>query len=84
MRTCWRVWPQACARDPQLHFVIGGEGSHAAQLDAMRRAEGIEARVEMVGAVSGPDVPRFLAQGHIFLNCSLTESFCIAVLEAAS
>jgi phosphatidylinositol glycan class A protein len=24
-----------------------------------------------------------LVQGHIFLNCSLTESFCIAVVEAA-
>jgi phosphatidylinositol glycan class A protein len=23
-------------------------------------------------------------RGHIFLNCSLTESFCIALLEAAS
>ncbi len=25
-----------------------------------------------------------LTRGHIFLNCSLTESFCIALLEAAS
>ena len=24
-----------------------------------------------------------LVRGHIFLNCSLTESFCIAILEAA-
>ena len=24
------------------------------------------------------------AQGHIYLNCSLTEAFCIAILEAAS
>jgi phosphatidylinositol N-acetylglucosaminyltransferase subunit A len=23
-------------------------------------------------------------RGHVFLNCSLTESFCIAILEAAS
>lgn len=26
----------------------------------------------------------FLSHGHIFLNCSLTESFCIALLEAAA
>jgi len=25
-----------------------------------------------------------LVRGHIFLNCSLTEAFCIAILEAAS
>ena len=24
-----------------------------------------------------------LVRGHIFLNCSLTESFCIAIVEAA-
>jgi len=29
-------------------------------------------------------VPQVLVRGHIFLNCSLTESFCIALLEAAS
>ena len=27
---------------------------------------------------------KVLVRGHIFLNCSLTESFCIALLEAAS
>ena len=26
----------------------------------------------------------FLVRGHLFLNCSLTESFCIAILEAVS
>ena len=30
-----------------------------------------------------PQVRDVLAQGHIFLNCSLTESFCIAIVEAA-
>jgi hypothetical protein len=30
------------------------------------------------------DVRNVLVRGHIFLNCSLTEAFCIAILEAAS
>jgi len=30
------------------------------------------------------DVRNTLVKGHIFFNCSLTESFCIALLEAAS
>ena len=25
-----------------------------------------------------------MSQGHIYLNCSLTEAFCIAILEAAA
>lgn len=30
------------------------------------------------------DVPGVLRQGHIFLNASLTEAFCIALIEAAA
>jgi phosphatidylinositol glycan class A protein len=30
------------------------------------------------------DVRNVLCRGHIYLNCSLTEAFCIAILEAAS
>ncbi|RLM85295.1 phosphatidylinositol N-acetylglucosaminyltransferase gpi3 subunit isoform X1 [Panicum miliaceum] len=41
-------------------------------------------RVEMLGAVPHAQVRSVLISGHIFLNSSLTEAFCIAVLEAAS
>jgi len=34
-----------------------------------------------VGAVPHHKVRDVLVRGHIFLNCSLTESFCIALLE---
>lgn len=40
-------------------------------------------RVQLLGAVAQKDVPSVLCQGQIFLNCSLTEAFCMAVLEAA-
>jgi glycosyltransferase involved in cell wall biosynthesis len=36
------------------------------------------------GAVPHHQVRDVLVRGHVFLNCSLTESFCIALLEAAS
>jgi phosphatidylinositol glycan class A protein len=41
-------------------------------------------RVEFLGTVPNSDVRSVLTRGHIFLNSSLTESFCIAILEAAS
>ncbi|CAM9303577.1 unnamed protein product, partial [Phaeothamnion confervicola] len=40
-------------------------------------------RVELLGAVPHAEVRSVLVRGHIFLNCSLTESFCIAIVEAA-
>ena len=39
--------------------------------------------MELLGGVPHVQVRDVLIRGHIFLNCSLTESFCIANLEAA-
>jgi phosphatidylinositol N-acetylglucosaminyltransferase subunit A len=41
-------------------------------------------RVKMMGALKHSEVREVLNQGQIFLNCSLTEAFCIAIVEAAS
>jgi phosphatidylinositol glycan class A protein len=41
-------------------------------------------RVELLGTVAHCDVRDVLVRGHLFLNCSFTESFCMALLEAAS
>ena len=40
-------------------------------------------RVELLGGLPHDKVRDVLCRGHIFLNTSLTESFCIAILEAA-
>uniref|UniRef100_A0A8D2HNJ5 Phosphatidylinositol glycan anchor biosynthesis class A n=1 Tax=Urocitellus parryii TaxID=9999 RepID=A0A8D2HNJ5_UROPR len=41
-------------------------------------------RVRLLGALEHKDVRNVLVQGHIFLNTSLTEAFCMAIVEAAS
>jgi phosphatidylinositol glycan class A protein len=41
-------------------------------------------RVELLGSVPHKDVRNVLVRGHIFLNTSLTEAFCIAIVEAAA
>ena len=43
----------------------------------------LHSRVELLGALEHSQVRDVLCRGHIFLNTSLTESFCIAILEAA-
>ena len=40
-------------------------------------------RVELLGSLEHGEVRDVLCRGDIFLNTSLTESFCIAILEAA-
>lgn len=72
-----------CERYPNLHFIIGGDGPKRLLLEEMREKSQLHDRIEMLGAVPHARVRSVLVRGHIFLNCSLTESFCIAILEAA-
>ena len=50
----------------------------------MRELHGLQDRMELLGNVSHHQVRAVLARGDLFLNCSLTEAFCMAILEAAS
>lgn len=78
------IIPRICEAFPNVDFIIGGDGSKRFKLDDMVERERLRDRVEFLGFVPHKSVRDVLVRGHIFLNCSLTESFCIAILEAAS
>ncbi|CEO95431.1 phosphatidylinositol N-acetylglucosaminyltransferase [Plasmodiophora brassicae] len=78
------VIPAICARFPSVNFVIGGDGPKRINLEEMREKYQLHDRIEMLGAIQHCNVRDVLVKGHIFLNCSLTEAFCIAILEAVS
>ena len=52
-------------------------------LEEMRERHQLHDRVELLGNRSQAQVREALVRGDIFLNCSLTEAFCIAIVEAA-
>lgn len=79
-----KVIPILCREFPSVYFIIGGEGPKKLLLEEMRERHNLHHRVELLGAVPHHQVRDVLVRGHIFFNCSLTESFCIALLEAAS
>ncbi|PFH36392.1 N-acetylglucosaminyl-phosphatidylinositol biosynthetic protein PigA, family GT4 protein [Besnoitia besnoiti] len=78
------VIPPICKKLPHVNFVIGGDGPKRIILEEMREKHRLQDRVELIGAVSHDKVGALLQSGHIFLNTSLTESFCIAIVEAAA
>lgn len=78
------IIPRICNLLPQVDFIVGGDGNKLLGLQEMVEREQLQDRVEFLGAVPHVNVAGVLRQGHVFLNCSLTESFCIAILEAAS
>ncbi|CAI8592426.1 unnamed protein product [Vicia faba] len=78
------VIPEVCRLHPNVRFIVGGDGAKRVRLEEMREKHSLQDRVEMLGAVPHSQVRSVLISGHIFLNSSLTEAFCIAILEAAS
>ncbi|KAL7616801.1 phosphatidylinositol N-acetylglucosaminyltransferase subunit A isoform X1 [Lactuca sativa] len=78
------VIPEICRLYPNVRFIIGGDGPKRVRLEEMREKHSLQDRVDMLGAVPHAKVRSVLNSGHIFLNSSLTEAFCIAILEAAS
>jgi phosphatidylinositol glycan class A protein len=73
------VIPRVCKKFENVHFLIGGDGPKRVDLEQMREKHQLQERVELHS-----DVRDVLVRGNIFLNTSLTEAFCIAIVEAAS
>ncbi|KAJ9466883.1 Phosphatidylinositol N-acetylglucosaminyltransferase gpi3 subunit [Diplonema papillatum] len=78
------VIPSVCAKHPNVDWIVGGDGPRLLQIEQMIEMHNLHDKVELLGAVKHDDVPGVLRRGQIFLNASLTESFCIAILEAAA
>lgn len=78
------VLPVLCTRRPDVRVIIGGDGPRRSQVLDMIADHNLGDRVSWCGSVSHHDVPAFLRRGHVFMNFSLTESFCIAILEAVA
>lgn len=69
---------------PSIKFLIAGDGPKRDLLEEIREKGNMQERVEIIGAVEHSKVRDVLIQGDIFLNTSLTEAYCMAIVEAAS
>ncbi|PHZ17944.1 UDP-Glycosyltransferase/glycogen phosphorylase [Rhizopus microsporus ATCC 52813] len=77
------IIPRICEMYKNVRFIIGGDGPKRIDLEQMREKHGLHDRVELLGPIKHHEVRNVLIQGNIFLNTSLTEAFCIAIVEAA-
>jgi len=77
------VIPEICRKHEDVDFVIGGDGDKRITLEETVERNQLLDRVIFHGSVSHDKVSSVLNSGDIFLNTSLTEAFCIAILEAA-
>jgi len=77
------IIPKILEANENVHFIIGGDGEGMGKLQQLIENHNLHDRVELLGGLPHDKVRDVLCRGHIFLNTSLTESFCIAILEAA-
>ncbi|CAF3533298.1 unnamed protein product [Rotaria sp. Silwood1] len=78
------ILPEILRKYPNVKFRIAGNGPKEIDIREVIEREGTEDRVVLEGAVSHDKMRDFLNSGHIFLNTSLTEAFCMAIVEAAA
>lgn len=77
------IIPEICRRYKDVQFLIGGEGPKKIVLEELREKYELHDRVILLGELKHKNVRNVLVQGDIFINTSLTEAFCIAIVEAA-
>ena len=77
-----RVIPEICEQYPEVEWVVGGDGKKGTLVRETVELHNLESRVTFLGRVDQCDVKSILGEVDVFLNTSLTESFCLSVLEA--
>lgn len=77
------IIPDIIKKYKNVNFIIGGDGDKMFLMKQLIQKYEIYDRIELLGGLTHKEVNETLNRGHIFLNTSLTESFCMAILEAA-
>ena len=68
---------------PKINVIIAGDGPCMVDVEELRENNHWLSRIELLGGIHPSKVREVLGKGRIFLNCSLSEAFCMAILEAA-
>jgi len=67
-----------------VEVLVVGTGPKMSEICQVIDENDLHGQVKLLGEISHEAVPDFLRSGDIFLNTSLTETFCLAILEAAA
>jgi len=82
--TLIRAMSQVVEVIPDGRLVMAGRGPLKERLKTLVRQLGLDEHVEFVGFIPNDQVPRLLQTFDAFVNCSTSESFGVAILEASA
>lgn len=78
------VLPIICKEYKHVKFLICGDGPKRSIIEHLVSDYSLESQVEFKGFANIEEVPFIHSSGDIFLNTSISEAFCLAILEAAA
>jgi len=78
------ILPDLCALDKRIRVVIAGEGDKKEHLEQVVELENLKDRVTFLGGIPADRVKDVMQRSDLFLNTSLTDAFCISIIEAAA
>jgi len=78
------VMPVICKRFKHVQFLVCGDGPKRSLIEYVVGKFSLESQVEIKGFAAIEDVPHIYSSGDIFLCTSISEAFCLAILEAAA
>lgn len=78
------IMAHVCPRYKNVSFLVGGDGPKMWLLQEIRERKGLQDQITLLGSLEHSQVRNVLNRGHIFLNTSLTEAYCMAIVEAAA
>jgi len=73
--------PIILKEEPQIKFIIAGEGSERTQLEKEIYKLNLNSSVKFIGRVPHKDMPELLAQSHIYVSTSLYDGTSVSLLE---
>ncbi|KAI4291337.1 phosphatidylinositol N-acetylglucosaminyltransferase subunit A [Pancytospora philotis] len=75
--------PLIC-KDPRIEVVIVGDGPKRDDVMQIVDEAELHEQVKILGEMNYREIPDVMRSADIFLNTSLTETFCTSILEAAA
>ncbi|KAI5190678.1 phosphatidylinositol N-acetylglucosaminyltransferase subunit A [Nematocida minor] len=78
------VLPSICRMDDRIRIVIAGDGEKKELLEQTVEKYHLKGRVKFLGGVHPSEVKNILNRSNLFLNTSLTDAFCISIIEASA
>ena len=79
-----KVISKVCKNISNAKWIIVGDGTLFFETKNYLQKFKFFNRITLLGSINHSDISSILRKGHYFVNCSLTDSFNVSILEAAA